>query len=192
MFLSLLITAVGAQARAQEPAQPPATDSSATAAGPPVYYLYPTPPSELPFDGHYVPPGYHVESRARKGLIIGGAAPLGVLYSLGLQYAFHDSPELHLLAVPVVGPWLAMGLHKDPCDHDPRQEEDFCVDAAPIAYFFDGLGQVAGAILLTTGLLNPKQVLVPDGSTQSASSFSVTVVPWLGASRGGVGLGGNF
>jgi hypothetical protein len=125
-------------------------------------------------------------------LILGGAIPLGVLYAASLTNAFHGSAESSSLAVPIAGPWMAMGVHKDPCNHDPQREQYFCMDAAPILYFFDGLGQLAGAILLSTGLLSSKEVLVPDGPTQSASRFSVTVTPWLGASRAGVGLDGNF
>src|SRR5207248_3193025 len=107
----------------------------ATAAPPPGYPVYaaspyaPPPPGyayapalrvpdSVPYEGGPIPAGYHVESRPRRGLLIGGAVILGVPYVLGLSIASgEDFPNrTGWLVVPGVGPWITLATrHRAGC-----------------------------------------------------------------------------
>ncbi len=161
---------------------------SPTAWGPPV------PPSVLPFDGFEVPAGYHVESRARKAPIIVGGVLLGVFYGLPLAFAVQKdaSSETHWLAAPIIGPWAAANQHADSCAHR-SPDDSYCVDLAPLGYAIVGLGQLAGAITLSAGLLNPRQVLVRNRgsvSSQPTHDASIAIMPWVTSSGAGLAVGG--
>jgi hypothetical protein len=111
-----------------------------------------------------IPPGYHVESKMRTGLVIGGSVMLGAGYliSAGIAASAIDdgnSGELAPLFVPVVGPFITLGTL------------DFSGDFGSLAFIviglpliIDGLVQTAGTIMLVTGLAAPKTVVKRDGS----------------------------
>jgi hypothetical protein len=105
--------------------------------------------------GDPIPPGYHTQTRVRKGLIIGGAIPFGVLYLLSAfsaavaQDASQGSTNSNpagALYIPAVGPFIQMGN-----------------TSSSIGNFFlavDGAGQTAGLIMLVYGLTVPSTILV--------------------------------
>jgi hypothetical protein len=103
----------------------------------PYYYAPPdTRPSVLEYDPDKpIPPGYHLESYARKGFVISGSIIFGISYGIALavassttessSYSSSSSPSYSssgddgvpfnnsLLYVPLLGPWLALGTVKE-------------------------------------------------------------------------------
>jgi hypothetical protein len=131
-------------------------------------------------DGQPIPPGYHRETRVRKGLVITGAILFGVpyLYSAGGAalgsdaYGSRDN-KLAALWVPCLGPFIEMGQ----------------TDSASARYILalDGLAQSAGMAMFIYGLAVPKNVLVRNDLAL------LTVMPMkLGKDGQGVGLIGRF
>jgi len=156
----------------------------------------PVPPAVLPFDGFNVPAGYHVETRARKAPIIVGSILLGVSYGLPLSFALKKdaSSETRWLAAPIIGPWVGANQHTDSCAHRSPDDNN-CFDFAPLGYGLLGLGQLAGAITLSAGLLNPRQVLVLNRtgvSSQPTRERSIAIAPWATSNGAGVAVGGLF
>jgi hypothetical protein len=132
-------------------------------------------------DGDPIPYGYHRETRARKGAIIGGALALGIpyLYSGLIASAGADasssgqSNKVADLYIPVLGPFLEMAN----------------TDSATLKYmlFLDGAAQAIGAALLVYGVYVPRPVLVRNDLAM------VTVTPMvMGHGGNGVGLVGRF
>jgi hypothetical protein len=136
------------------------------------------PPTVEEFDGFNVPAGYHVETRPRVGLVVGGAVTFGVLYMLSVSVASRaKTSEGRWMAAPVIGPFAAMGAHEDPCATKAGTESSWaCIDAAPTLELFDGIGQIVGASLLTAGLVSRRSVLVPNAPNR-ATAPSIWVVP---------------
>jgi hypothetical protein len=134
-------------------------------------------------EGDPVPPGYHPIQRVRKGAIIGGAVPFGVLYLIsvlvaaGQQDATHGQDKSAAgLYFPVVGPFITM-----------TQTSSAVGD---VFLALDGLGQGLGAALVIYGLTSPQTVL-----RQDDYYGRLRVVPqplFFGRGGGGLGLTGSF
>ncbi len=121
------------------------------------------------------PPGFRVEERMRKRDIIGGALLFGIPYVVSATAATfgvaQNVPELGLLYVPVVGPFIALGA------------ATCCASGAlspmtVVTLVADGFFQTVGTVWLWYGLLSKKKVLVLDKSVR------VTPLPL----RSGAGL----
>ena len=135
-------------------------------------------------EGQPVPAGYHVATRTRTGLVVGGGVTLGVFYLLslfsGLILAVVDDADAKhtdrsaVLFVPIAGPFIGMSsLHPD--------------GATPtLGLAFLGIGQTLGAGLLIAGIVNPKVQLVRD----DLGKAKLTVEPMLALDR--VGFKGTF
>ena len=120
-------------------------------------------------DSGHVPPGYHSVPRTRTRLIIAGACVLGTLYSFSALAA--QDKENTVLAVPVIGPLLQLaGKHGDD---------------APALLVIDGLGQVAGAVMLIVGLSTSSTVLVRNDLAE------VHIAPMMTKEGAGAGLIGS-
>jgi hypothetical protein len=191
MLLVIGTMALPTTLAAQTPAPPPPGWYPPPAAYPP----YAPPPHVEEFDGFNVPAGYHVETRPRVGLIVGGAVPFGVLYMLSVSVAAKaKTSEGRWMAVPVIGPFAAMGAHQDPCATTRGTEGSWaCVDFDPTLELFDGLGQIVGASLLTAGLLSRRSVLVPNAPYR-AGAPSIWLVPSFSraSSRPALSIAGTF
>jgi hypothetical protein len=140
-------------------------------------------------EGEAVPPGYHPESRTRKGLIVGGAVMFGVLYLFSVLAAAvasdaaktcnaidtgcsSNNPD-SALYIPVAGPFVQMAK----------------TDSSTANFFLavDGLGQAAGAAMLIYGLTSPRTVLVRN------DLGTLQVVPMrMGKNGSGLGLAATF
>ncbi|HYP77995.1 MAG TPA: hypothetical protein VER12_18615 [Polyangiaceae bacterium] len=153
-------------------------------------------PALLPYSsGLPVPPGYRVEHRAATGIIIGGLATLGIAYStalvLGASSNFGDGTGW--VAIPVIGPWAAIGARSYHCSNDPLQANQ-CISGAfsevqTIAVLSaDGVIQAAGAVLFVVGLASGHDELV---RTDLPVSFRV-LPRTVGADGVGIGLDGRF
>jgi hypothetical protein len=107
-------------------------------------------PARLDYvDGGEIPPGYHVETGIRTGLVIAGAVMLGVGYGIaaGAAASTDIGDEGHVLYVPVVGPFILAGRF----DYGGELGGlAFMVVGLPL--ILNGLVQTAGTILLVAGV----------------------------------------
>lgn len=138
-------------------------------------------PKVLPWrEGEPVPPGYHPETRVRKGLVISGAIVFGTVYLFtaigGADAVYRGSPGYAALFVPCVGPFLTLAT--------TRQD-----DLETMALVLDGLVQITGAALLLPGLFVPRSVLVRDDVSKP---FVLPAPMSFGPSSAGLGLVGRF
>lgn len=142
-------------------------------------------PKTLPYrDGEAAPPGYVLESGPRRGLVIAGSVTFGTLYGLTLLGASgSDGDDVGWLYLPVLGP-LIYAQHNQ-CD---TREEEYCADkeAANVFLTLDALGQAAGVVLFTLGMLNERKRWVR-ADRAASSGPSVTIAPTASV-RGSYGL----
>jgi hypothetical protein len=126
------------------------------------------------------PPGYTSVLVTRKGPLIGGAVTFGVSYGISALTAAvgEDSKgdgdnEVAALWIPVAGPFLQI----------------FDTESATAKVFLVGLGgaQLAGAIMLYTGLTTKRRIFVRNDLIGSA-----TVAPMVGNGASGMVLTGRF
>lgn len=125
---------------------------------PPYGYGPPSPESFGPTtrdykEGEPIPPGYHIETRGSKKLIIAGLAVFGGLYlasafagGLFLSEGGDSADELGPLLIPIAGPFITMGTSGLDLGSNNDGQLPF------ILLLFDGLGQTAGAVLTIVGL----------------------------------------
>jgi hypothetical protein len=118
----------------------------------------------LPYrDGHPVPPGYRLEERRNRGLSNGGFVTFGISYAAGLGYAVANGFEdgTGWLALPLAGPWAAIGAQEIKCTRPTVSNPDVgneCVEKAlggaeRITFFtVDGLIQAVGLTLVFVGV----------------------------------------
>ena len=184
---------------AQEPppsSYPPApTPTSEPLALPPVF------PALLPYrPGLPVPPGYHVESYASSGLVITGSITFALAYLTGLGVGLNDNFKngTGWLAVPLIGPWAAIGARDVDCRiRDQITSPDrislavadarrcfrtASKEATDIALLAgDGIVQVVGLALLIAGVADQTHELV-----RNDAKLRVVALPRL---NGGLDLG---
>jgi hypothetical protein len=143
-------------------------------------------PKRRPYNGETTMSGYVLKERYRWWMVIGGGALFAVGYigalSEGSADDFHDG--LGFTAIPVAGPWIALGIHDEHC------EGDFvggCVES-DIEPRLVGLGilQAVGAVLLPAGLLAPYKIWLREDLAVSVTPSSV------GANGQGLLLRGTF
>jgi hypothetical protein len=173
-------------------AVPPPSPASVTV--PPGYKLVPVSEGqrgEVPYeDGEPIPAGYQLRREARRGPVIAGSIVMGVPWMLSVTGASADDFENKsgFLLLPGVGPWLML-LAGGAKDTNCEPSRDFCSsDNSGLrgVLVLDGLMQSTGAILLTIGLLYPREHLVP-------KPLGVSFVPArLGEHGYGLGAVGTF
>jgi len=112
-----------------------------------------------------VPDGYTVVDRPADGLITAGLIGLGVSYAaaviVGATQGFENGTGL--LAIPVFGPYAAIGTREYDCQVDTVAAAKRCtVDETQIVTLIavDGLAQTAGALVAVAGLISGKKELV--------------------------------
>lgn len=207
-FALAVLTSAGA-ASAQEPAAPPPGFEQQTqpAAPPPGYapppagYApppgYPAAPGYYPApygyapqpvlgpkymdyeDGDPVPAGYHVETKIRKGLFIGGVVTFGALYFVtALTAATIDSANTNIddykpLYIPAVGPFITVGTAGS------RGVGTFIL-------VVDGVAQSAGLAMAIAGLAAQQTQLVRNDIGK------MHVVPLVSPTVAGLGIMGTL
>jgi len=147
-------------------------------------------PSVLPYvEGSPVPRGYMLEEYHPRGLIIGGAVTLGVLYAISLSVASTNNFDAAngWLAVPVIGPFGWLATRKTPtCDNDPYTSSCSDEPSNRALVTLDGMGQAAGAAMLIAGMaITRKRLLLVDQQ-------EVIVAPYASSSGSGLRLFGRF
>jgi hypothetical protein len=150
-------------------------------------------PRELPYaENRPVPRGYAVEEYHPRGLIISGAITLGILWAFSFTAASTDnfSGESGWLAVPVLGPFGWLAARKDHKCNSDYPYNDVChsdESGKRMLVTLDGLGQLAGAALLVSGLaITRKHLVLVD--PQAAVAFA----PYVSTHGSGLQLAGRF
>ena len=130
--------------------------------------------------GDPLPAGGKVESvRAWSALLFGGVAFM-LAYVPSIYVAASSSTKSEgWLAVPVIGPWAALGA-REACVPDPNSPGPTCAGDATskIGLITDGIIQAVSTGILLVGLPSHTEVTWP--STQA----SMRVVPTLGTTNG--------
>lgn len=151
---------------APRPLPPPLVQPDASVATPGAGFL----PAALPVYGNLpAPPGYVLEERVNTGLVIGGAVTWGAMYAVSLGYAgsrgFDDG--MGVVAVPLLGPWIAIGQRDFSCDFGLTTQaitqcQQKTIDQATTVIVLAGLGlgQMVGAALTVIGLLDSESLWV--------------------------------
>jgi hypothetical protein len=133
-------------------------------------------------EGDPIPPGYHPDTRARTGLIAGGATMFGVPYLISILVAAGgaDGNCCAAMWIPVVGPFIEMGsLHSDSSS-----------DAVGgIFLAIDGALQAVGVAMFVYGVAVPKTVLVRN---DLGIFKNVTASPIIAKNMTGIGITGQF
>jgi hypothetical protein len=146
-------------------------------------------PPLLPYrKGLPVPDGYRVVRRSATGLLVGGGLTFVAAYGAGLALAAGESFEngSGYLAIPVIGPWAAIGGRSFKCiapvattAQAAQKATNKCVAAAfdevttVVFLTADGLIQATGAVLFLVGLGSGYEELVREDLPKTA----VTVLP---------------
>jgi hypothetical protein len=139
------------------------------------------PPAVLPYHQDMpIPKGYRLESHFNRGLTYGGLVVWGVPYLAGLIAAGASgfAKQSGWLAVPVVGPFLAMGHRSIDCNvldldvtgsstsNNVNQKQEQCLNSAikevriVALLTLDGIMQTAGAIMTVAGLVASDEYLL--------------------------------
>ena len=153
--------------------------------GPPIYVqpAYGIPvrgPEEMDYvEGTQIPYGYTRVEKTRKGLVIGGAITLGIVYSASAVFGvigedLRESNETRTntsaMWIPVAGPFLQM------------KETDSATGR--LGLFAVGAAQVGGALMLVYGLTSPRTLLVRNDQ--------LSIVPMLSKDASGMMVAGSF
>ena len=133
-------------------------------------------------EGDPIPPGYHPDTRVRKGLIIGGAVTFGVFYLISALVgavaldcnsvtSSNACGGLGVLLIPAAGPFIALGTAKP--------------DGGGAAILvIDGVAQAGGLAMLILGIAIPRTVLVRNdlatGKKQTVATFEPVIGPQSG------------
>ena len=150
-----------------------------------------------------VPPGYRVVERSATGLTVGGGLTFGAAYAAGLALAASQGFDngTGYTAIPVIGPWAAIGGRTFNCKVAVATSSvssvalqkainkcvGFAFDEVTTVVFLtaDGLVQATGAVLFFIGLASGYEELVRDDLPKAA------VYPLPGGG-GGFSLSGSF
>jgi hypothetical protein len=166
-------------------------------------------PPLLPYKkGLPVPAGYRVVERSATALTAGGAVTFLVAYAAGLGLAATQSFDngTGYTAIPVVGPWAAIGGRTFSCkatvstsgtaataqevNREVNKQLNKCVgkafDEVTTVVFLtaDGLIQLTGAVLFVIGLASGYEELVRDDLPKTAIS--------VGPNGASLSVTGNF
>ncbi len=161
-------------------------------------------PPLLPYKkGLPVPPGYRVVERSATGLTVGGGLTFGAAYAAGLALAASQSfgNGTGYTAIPVIGPWAAIGGRTFNCKVAVATTSvssvalqkainkcvGFAFDEVTTVVFLtaDGLVQATGAVLFFIGIASGYEELVRDDLPKAA------VYPLPGGG-GAFSLSGHF
>jgi hypothetical protein len=175
----------------QQPPPPPGYYPPPGYALPPGYGMPPGAmlgPKEMDYEeGDPIPPGYHQETKIRKGLLIGGAVTFGTLYLISALTAasvndIDTNDELTPLYIPAVGPFVTVGTANSE-------------GAGTFLLVVDGVAQSGGLLMAILGIALQQDLLVRNdvgsgrrGADVGANQPSVQVMPMM-VGKGTMGLG---
>ncbi len=143
-------------------------------------------------EGDPIPPGYHPATRARTGLIAGGAAMFGVPYLISVLVGAGnaDNGSANAMYIPVIGPFIQMGNVPGHTDQYGFNSCDAsCTAVADVFLVLDGVLQGAGLAMFIYGIAVPKVVLVRNDLGKVKLN---PPMPFVGRNSGGLALSGTF
>ncbi|MFT3771188.1 MAG: hypothetical protein QM820_37715 [Minicystis sp.] len=120
-------------------------------------------PAVIPYyeDGMPIPPGYGLQYRRNRPLIIAGAALFGGSYlaaalTAGTVVAGTDKHRMEVapLFAPFVGPWITLATSRDAQLNDPDRRVN------GVLLVVDGVAQITGAALFIAGMVTREPVLM--------------------------------
>lgn len=133
-------------------------------------------------EGMPIPEGYRVESRARRGLLIGGAVTFGVTYVLSAMVGLvaesadratgGDGESFIPLYIPLAGPFITISTAQ-------------ARGGGIFVLMVDGLAQVGGAAMFIGGLAAPVKKLV-------RNDVALSVKPMVMGDTVGFGVSGSL
>jgi hypothetical protein len=148
-----------------------------------------------------VPPGYELRAKWNVPLLAGGGIVLGMTYTMSLVYGAGKSFEngLGSLAVPIFGPWMALGARDFSCNVDTggtvdeieasQKKAEACIaNQTATAGILVGLGvgQLVGTSLLMVGLLDREKQWIRSDLLGIRARVDVVASPaWTGLSARG-------
>ena len=141
-------------------------------------------PTAYPYkEGTFVPPGYHVEQRSRKGLVWSGVAVFASFYGFATLLAGGKDPASPYFLVPFGGPLIFASRREcpSPCDD---------LGTTPLVFMITA-GQATGALLFALGFASPRTWIVPDGAAREGTA-RVAIVPRVDRSNQGLVIVGTF
>lgn len=151
---------------------------------PPGYAPY-APPLSVPpppprMDPDHPPPGYHTESRARRGMVLGGGLMLGIGYlisaGVGAAGITDHNRGLVPMLVPVAGPFITLET-----SHVFEGTRDQAATVGKVfgamGLILDGVLQVGGLSMVVVGLAAPKQTVVRDRDEEPRAAPTVAIGP---------------
>lgn len=150
---------------------------------PPLRYRY--------IEGTPLPEGYHIEERANRGLVGGGAALIAVPYFIGALGALSVQGDGNsgYLAIPILGPWLTLGNRESSCgeigEPSPGGFDCFMDQAGSGLLITSGVMQAVGTGMIVLGLVNTREYAVADYAT-------VRFTPVATPSSGGLVVSGTL
>jgi len=115
------------------------------------------------------PDGYVLEKKVNTGVIVGGLVTFGAMYGISIAYGASQNFEqgMGAVAVPLLGPWLALAQRNFSCPFDPSAagaeacQQKTVDEAATLAVLSGlGIGQMVGATLTMIGVLDSKALWV--------------------------------
>jgi len=126
-------------------------------------YAQPPPflgPARLPYtEGDPIPPGYGIQTRPRKKLVVAGLSTFVPLYAMSLLFAATfagnegiKSTEFTPLFIPAIGPFVTIAT---------SDAEGFGI----MTLLADGAGQLTGAALFIAGMLAQEEYLERGATT---------------------------
>jgi len=130
-------------------------------------------------EGDPIPPGYHVQTKVRTGLVVGGSVTFGIFYLTSMfiggvaQLASEvgdSNRDFGPMLIPLAGPFVTIGTAH-------------ARDGGAIGLAMLGVFQTAGAAMLIGGIAAPRKRLVRDIA-------GVKVTPTVGL--GSLGVSGSF
>jgi len=195
--------------------QPPARASAPTSAAPQNQAtsttLLPSNfyPPVLPVYKNLDPPPGYVEVRSfNRSLLWSGGVVLVLSYGVSVGYAAAHSEDkgMGAMAVPILGPWLALGQRKFSCDIDTgiptgvdgidnieqsAEDAQACwANQVKVGAIMTGLGvgQLVGTLMVTAGLLDQKRTWV----RADLGPVSLRIDPLAGPGMSGLVTSGSF
>ncbi len=157
--------------------------------GPPPPYYYGGPPEALGpkemdyVEGRPIPPGYHIERRGKRKLIIAGLAIFGGCYlasALVGGTALSDGNDgLGPLLIPVAGPFVSIGTSR----LSYAVEDD---RGAIVLLMLDGFAQAAGVAMTIIGLASDQTTLLVRNDQESKQIPAAVPQVLVGAGSAGL------
>ena len=142
--------------------------------------------ADEPAEVHYPP------SKVRIPIILAGVGVFGAAYGLGVASSRYtpDIPGSGSLAVPIVGPWIALG--QNACSAS-NPNCGALLELRGTLLVFEGIVQIAGTALVAEGIFMKTEPSKKTGLLEvKHGDFSLHPIPMTSKQFTGLGFSGTF